>query len=72
MWDDETRVWVATSEDVVGLATEADTLEILHDKLVVMISELIEMNDLAFDADQVSVSIIAERTAVIANPRAAA
>ena len=28
-WDPEARVWVATSDDVPGLATEADTLEAL-------------------------------------------
>lgn len=26
-WDDEARVWVASSEDVPGLATEAETAE---------------------------------------------
>jgi hypothetical protein len=39
-WDGEARVWVATSEDVPGLVTEADTLEALHDKVLVMIPEL--------------------------------
>ena len=27
LWDAEAGVWVATSEDVPGLATEADTIE---------------------------------------------
>ena len=27
MWDAEAGVWVATSEDLPGLATEADTIE---------------------------------------------
>ncbi len=31
MWDDEAHVWVATSEDVPGLFTEADTMEKLVD-----------------------------------------
>ena len=26
-WDEEAHVWVATSDDVPGLATEGDTLE---------------------------------------------
>ena len=26
-WDDEASVWVATSEDVPGLATEEETIE---------------------------------------------
>lgn len=41
-WDAEAEVWVATSEDVPGLATEADTVEALIDKLKIMIPELLE------------------------------
>ncbi len=33
IWDEEATVWVATSEDVSGLATEADTIEALSQKL---------------------------------------
>jgi len=44
IWDKETRVWVAISEDVPGLATEADTLEQLIKKLQVMIPELLKAN----------------------------
>jgi len=43
-WDDEAHVWVATSDDVPGLATEAETVEILIEKLRVMIPELLEAN----------------------------
>ncbi|MEW6487496.1 MAG: DUF1902 domain-containing protein [Thermodesulfobacteriota bacterium] len=43
-WDEEARVWVATSDDVPGLATEAETMEMLVDKLRVMIPELLEAN----------------------------
>jgi hypothetical protein len=43
-WDPEVRVWVATSEDVPGLATEAPTMEELTEKLRVMIPELILLN----------------------------
>jgi predicted RNase H-like HicB family nuclease len=45
-WDPEAGVWVATSEDVPGLATEAVTLESLTAKLRTMIPELLEANDL--------------------------
>ena len=41
-WDPEAAVWVATSEDVPGLATEADTVEALVDKLKIMIPELLD------------------------------
>ena len=43
-WDDEARVWVATSDDVPGLATEEETLEGLVEKLKVVIPELLEVN----------------------------
>ena len=43
-WDDEAFVWVATSDDVPGLATEADTLEALSAKLELMVPELLEAN----------------------------
>jgi predicted RNase H-like HicB family nuclease len=43
-WDEEARVWVATSDDVPGLATEGDTLENLIEKLKIMIPELLHAN----------------------------
>jgi predicted RNase H-like HicB family nuclease len=46
VWDPEAEVWVATSDDVPGLATGADTLDALVDKLKVVIPELLEANGL--------------------------
>ena len=43
-WDEEVRVWVATSDDVPGLATEAENIEDLIEKLKIMIPELLEVN----------------------------
>lgn len=43
-WDEEARVWVAMSDDVTGLVTEADTVEALVDKLQAMIPELLDAN----------------------------
>lgn len=43
-WDEEAHVWVATSDDVPGLATEERTVEALVDKLKIMIPELLEAN----------------------------
>ena len=50
-WDDEAMVWVATSDDVPGLATENDTLEGLVEKLKVVIPELLEANGTASKGD---------------------
>ncbi len=43
-WDEEAKVWVASSEEVPGLATEADTTEALIEKLKNLIPELLEAN----------------------------
>lgn len=43
-WDAEAGVWVATSSDVPGLATEADTIETLVARLEVIIPELLAAN----------------------------
>lgn len=43
-WDDEGQVWVATSDDVPGLVTEAPTIEALVERLRVIIPELMELN----------------------------
>lgn len=45
-WDPEADVWVATSEDVPGLATEAPTIEDLTEKLRGLIPELLEANQM--------------------------
>lgn len=41
-WDPEASVWVATSQDIRGLVTEADTIESLRAKLPGMILDLLE------------------------------
>ena len=43
-WDDDAKVWVASSEDVTGLITEAETMESLVDKLKILIPELLQAN----------------------------
>jgi hypothetical protein len=62
-WDAEAGVWVATSDDVPGLATGADTFEALAAKLRVMVPELLELNGVcsATDAAAVRFRIVAER-----------
>ena len=45
-WDPEASVWIATSADIPGLATEAPTVEVLSEKLLIMIPELLEANQI--------------------------
>jgi predicted RNase H-like HicB family nuclease len=42
VWDSEAGVWVAESEDVPGLVTEADSVEALEAKLTGLIQDLLE------------------------------
>jgi predicted RNase H-like HicB family nuclease len=41
-WDPKASVWVATTPDLKGLVTEADTMEALRAKLPGMILNLLE------------------------------
>jgi len=60
IWDDEAKVWVATSDDVPGLATEAATWDKLIPKLKVMIPELLDANGYADADDDVRFKVLGE------------
>jgi len=51
IWDDEACVWVASSGDLPGLNTEADTAEQLVEKLDRMIPDLLEANHCDTDSE---------------------
>ena len=62
-WDDEAHVWVASSDDVPGLATGAETLEGLIEKLKIVIPELLVENGLLpASIESVPFAVRAERT----------
>ena len=44
VWDDDAQVFIATSDDIPGLVTEAENLGVLERKLKIMIPELLELN----------------------------
>jgi predicted RNase H-like HicB family nuclease len=61
-WDGEAGVWVASSDDVPGLATGANTFEELVEKLRIVIPEFLEENGLvAADTEDVPFAVLAER-----------
>ena len=62
-WDPEAGVWVATSDDVPGLATEADTLEALSAKLDVLVPELLQANGYD-DGPEVPFELLARKFSV--------
>lgn len=63
-WDPEAGVWVATSDDVPGLATEAETLEALSAKLEVMVPELLDANDYP-EGPEVPYELLARKLSVV-------
>lgn len=61
-WDDDAKVWVAISDDVPGLATEAETLEHLIEKLKIMVPELLDSNGYTGDYESaVPFEVVAKR-----------
>lgn len=62
-WDDEARVWVATSDDVPGLVTEADMLESLSVKLETLIPELLDLNGFP-NGEEVPFELLARKFSV--------
>ncbi len=63
-WDPEASVWVATSDDVPGLAAEAETLEVLEAKLKVLVPELLEANGRLPEGPEVSMELLARRKSI--------
>ena len=64
LWDEEAHVWYVAESDVPGLATEAETLEELERKLLVMIPELLELNEPGFTAP-VPFDLVARKSATL-------
>lgn len=46
-WDPEASVWVATTQDVRGLVTEAESIEALRAKLPGIVLDLLEENGIS-------------------------
>ena len=67
VWDNEARVWVASSDDVPGLITEAETVEALLEKLRTLVPELLEVNGVLCRVENadIPVQLHSERTEMI-------
>lgn len=63
-WDDDAGVWIATSEDIIGLCIQADTFDELIDVANQFAPELLELNKVAVDKP-FSLRFITERTTVV-------
>lgn len=56
-WDPDACVWVASSDDVPGLITEAASIEELMHKLSVLVPELLNLNGHLLRADATTAPI---------------
>jgi predicted RNase H-like HicB family nuclease len=63
-WDKDAAVWVASSEDVPGLITEAKTFEGLLKKLRTMVPELLELNGAMPKSGAASYRVVAQRSEI--------
>lgn len=71
-WDAEAKLWVATSEDVPGLATEADTVERLIEKLNSIVPELLELNGVVSNhPDEIPIELLAQKHIQLKSSKAA-
>ena len=49
LWDNEAAVWVATSDDLPGLALESGSCDALIERVKYIVPELIDMNGIKTD-----------------------
>lgn len=67
-FDEEAKVWVATSNDIDGLAIEANTVEELLDRVPGALADLVELNGVGekYDMPDIPYHVMAEQTGRIA------
>ena len=68
-WDEEAKVWVAESDDVPGLVTEAESVDQLVEKLKILIPELLLANGIP-RTGEIPFRLVSE-IEVVSNQRAA-
>ncbi|MGQ0564799.1 MAG: DUF1902 domain-containing protein [Gemmobacter sp.] len=59
-WDDDARVWVATTSDIRGLAVEAATFDLLREAVNGAVADLIQENGFETDLPEVAVQILGQ------------
>ncbi|MFN4206089.1 MAG: DUF1902 domain-containing protein [Agrobacterium albertimagni] len=67
-WDDEAEVWLATSNDIEGLAVESESMEKLQPKVMAAVADLLELNGVGSDLPEIPVHIVAEQIGKVPNP----
>lgn len=71
-WDEEAQVWVATSQEIDGLAVEAETIEALKQKVADAVLDLLELNgaeDFESNLEEIPIHIMSDHMARVRNPK---
>ena len=61
-WHQDDKIWIATSEDIWGLAAQAPDLDTLKSKVLPMIEDLIELNRVDVQGTDIPVHFVAKST----------
>jgi predicted RNase H-like HicB family nuclease len=69
-WDAEAKVWVAESDQIPGLVTEAATKEEMIRKLRDIVPELLSENDGGADMPEMPVSLMWQQLEILGLKRA--
>lgn len=67
-WDEDAKVWVASSDDVSGLSVEASTMEELEPKVRAALTDLVELNGTDSCLAEIPFHIMSEQLSKIPNP----
>lgn len=67
-WDHDAQVWFATSNDIQGLAVEAETFDALREKVLGAVCDLIELNGVESSLPDIPVHIMAQSLDKLPNP----
>ena len=69
-WDEEARVWVATSDDIDGLAVEAENFEALKEQVMAAVCDLVELNGFSGNGSlpEIPIHIMSDQLTRIPNP----
>jgi len=59
-WDSEASVWVASSDDELGLVAEAESLDTLMVKIRELVPELVELNGLVPENDSAPYDLLVQ------------
>ncbi len=70
IWDSEAKVWVAESDQIPGLVTEASNREEMLRKLADIIPELLRENEDTGDLPEVPYSLMWQQTEIVRLKRA--